>query len=249
MVEPDRTPYDLQFHVAGIPIRVHPFFWLASAFLAVRPELRLVDLLLWIAVVFVSIVVHELGHAFAFRRYGTHSHIVLYTFGGLAIPDSSGRLNTPWRRMFVALAGPVAGFLFAGLVAIGILALGRKTPLFLPFFEPFYLGWGEPIRSVPLMRVLNNLIYVNLFWGVVNLLPVYPLDGGQFFREVLSLQNPRDGLRQSLLLSILTAGGIALVAYARFNDFYLALMFAYLGYLSFQMLQSLGGYGGGWHGR
>ncbi|HEX4607162.1 MAG TPA: hypothetical protein VH092_03070, partial [Urbifossiella sp.] len=62
----------------------------------------------WIAISFVSFLVHELGHAAAFRAYGVGSHVVLYSLGGLAVPwdDLRGR----WRRVVVSLAGPGAGF-------------------------------------------------------------------------------------------------------------------------------------------
>ena len=51
------------------------------------------------------------------------------------------------------------------------------------------------------------MLYVNIFWGLVNLLPVYPLDGGQIARELLELASPADGVRQSLWLSVIAAVG------------------------------------------
>ncbi|HSO11633.1 MAG TPA: hypothetical protein VLT51_04610, partial [Anaerolineales bacterium] len=86
---PPPTQYDLRFSIAGIPVRVHPLFWLIALLLGSSGAL--VEIPIWILVVFVSILVHELGHALAFRRYGIQSHIVLHAMGGLTIPES-----TPW---------------------------------------------------------------------------------------------------------------------------------------------------------
>ncbi|MBX9581317.1 MAG: hypothetical protein K2X87_13490, partial [Gemmataceae bacterium] len=110
LVEPDRTPYDLNFRLFGFPVRVHPLFWVvtvlfgSSALRDFGPEY----LLVWVVVVFVSILVHELGHAFAFRAFGTDAAVVLYGFGGLAVPW--GGVAGRWRRVAVSLAGPAAGF-------------------------------------------------------------------------------------------------------------------------------------------
>jgi len=83
--EPPRSQGDFQFPIAGFNIRVTPWFWLATALLGIRnDDPRLV--VVWVIAVFISIVIHELGHAFAFRYYGYNAHIVLYHFGGLAIP-------------------------------------------------------------------------------------------------------------------------------------------------------------------
>jgi Zn-dependent protease len=71
-------------------------------------------LLAWIAVVFVSLLVHELGHAVAFRRFGSGADIVLYAFYGLAIPTHDVYGRGP--RILIALAGPFAGFLLAAAV-------------------------------------------------------------------------------------------------------------------------------------
>jgi len=97
-LEPSRTPYDLNFQFAGVPIRVHPLFWLATAILgasslqADSAESNAgMKLLVWLVVVFVSILIHELGHAFVMRYFGEVPHVVLYLFGGLAISDPSSK--------------------------------------------------------------------------------------------------------------------------------------------------------------
>src|SRR5262249_7364769 len=115
LAEPNRTPYDLNFRLFGFPVRIHPLFWLGAVLLGAN-ALEAQDgkglqyLLIWVFVVLVSLLVHELGHAISFRFYGSDAHIVLYLFFGLAVgsPDVRGR----GRRIMVSLAGPLAGFLF-----------------------------------------------------------------------------------------------------------------------------------------
>src|SRR5438552_2684847 len=114
LAEPDRTPYDLHFPLFGFRVRIHPFFWLGTVLLGsnvLREDNGLALLGIWIVVVFVSILVHELGHAVAYRLYGSHAHIILWGFGGLAI--GSPRVGGRARRIFVSFAGPLAGFVFA----------------------------------------------------------------------------------------------------------------------------------------
>jgi stage IV sporulation protein FB len=62
--EPPPTQADLHFRLFGIPVRVHPFFWVATLFLGMAGKTAdPVNTLIWVAVVFVSILVHEFGHA------------------------------------------------------------------------------------------------------------------------------------------------------------------------------------------
>ncbi|HND50108.1 MAG TPA: hypothetical protein PLL95_16195, partial [Anaerolineales bacterium] len=84
------TRFDLQFSIAGIPVRVHPLFWVIAILLGSGSS-NLLMIPVWIAIVFISILVHELGHAFAFRRFGQPSRILLHFSGGLTIPESM-----PW---------------------------------------------------------------------------------------------------------------------------------------------------------
>ena len=66
-------------------------------------------LVLWIICVFVSILIHEMGHVLMGRLFGAEGHIVLYSFGGLAI--GSKRLADRWQRIAVSFAGPLAQFI------------------------------------------------------------------------------------------------------------------------------------------
>ena len=98
LAEPPRTAYDLHFRLLGIPVRITPFFWVASVLLGwnlaqgfsaqSQGELSVgVALIIWTLAVLLSILVHEFGHALAFRLFGVESDVVLYHFGGLAIPQ------------------------------------------------------------------------------------------------------------------------------------------------------------------
>ena len=96
--EPRATPYDIKFSFLGFPVRVHPAFFIipivlgGSIFRYAEPLGVNVGvcLIVLVAVFFVSILVHELGHTLAFRFFGIQSHVLLYWLGGLAIPDSMG---------------------------------------------------------------------------------------------------------------------------------------------------------------
>lgn len=258
-VEPPRTQYDVHFSIAGIPVRIHPLFWLITLLLgagSIAHPHPPKEVALWVVVVLVSIVIHELGHAFAFRYYGQPARIVLYSFGGLAIPDEretyGGYASSydreergPGAKMMISAAGPLAGFLFAALILAAIRAAGHQVAV--EFDKDFHFPiLFEFFASENLNFVIFNLLFVNVFWGLINLLPVFPLDGGQIARELLMKFNPREGLRQSVLLSIFAAGGVAAWALLRVDDKFLAFFFAYLAYISYQMLQQLsGGYGGG----
>ena len=79
--DPGTTQYDLRFSVLGIPVRVHPTFWFIGLLLgSATPQLSLVAI--WIGCLFLSILVHELGHALAARSFGWPPDIVLHGFGG-----------------------------------------------------------------------------------------------------------------------------------------------------------------------
>lgn len=197
LVEPERTQYDLKFRLFGFAVRIHPLFWLFTALLGANTlDAGLAYLLIWIAAALVSILVHELGHAIAFRRFGTDAHIVLYAFGGLAVPwhAVSGR----GRRIVVALAGPFAGFALCGLVYASQLAF----------------NWAGPEAPRPVNYLFRALLFINLFWNIFNLLPVFPLDGGQVCRELCTKASRRRGTRISLEISIAVAGLVSLYGFA-----------------------------------
>jgi stage IV sporulation protein FB len=183
-LEPNRTPYDVRFRSFGIPIRVHPFYWLVSVLLALPLfEHGGIGLgLILMAVWFVSLVVHEMGHALWYRYFGTHSTIVLYGLGGLNIPDEP--LPQRWQRIGASLAGPAAGFLLMGLVWV----------------SNQYYPWSEV--SLYTTWTYHVLIRINLIWGIFNLLPIWPLDGGRVSHEVCAYYRPYDGLALTLKISI-----------------------------------------------
>jgi stage IV sporulation protein FB len=123
LYEPPPTQADVHFRLFGFPVRVSPWFWVMALLLGVSGgPADPVETLLWVGVVFFSILVHELGHAFAQQSYGGHPRITLHGFGGLAICEDCDR--SPRSQILISLAGPLAGFCLAGLVIL-ILALSR----------------------------------------------------------------------------------------------------------------------------
>lgn len=241
--EPPRTQLDLDFRLFGVPVRVHPLFWLTGVFLNLRsPDLY--DMAIWLAAVFVSILMHEMGHAAAVRASGADPAITLHAFGGITAYDPSpgyGRRWSRWAKIKVAAAGPVAGFLLAAAVVLSIRlaghALERQGPGGLVLMPPLgtWPAWFE--------TWIWYLQVTSVYWGIMNLLPIFPLDGGQIARELLLAANPRDGVRQSLVLSIVAAVGLCAVVWLQWQDWWLALFFLLLAYESYSALQSYGARG------
>lgn len=247
LAEPPPSQGDLHFRLFDFPIRVHPFFWLVCLIMALRGESSLpAEVLSWVVALFVSIVVHELGHAFLQRFYGGHPRIVLHGIGGLAICDDCDRSSRS--QILISLAGPVAGFLFAIALLLvvnlvghsaGITTGGRAESLFdknalrilgLAFY------W-EPFDSLHVDRMLGNLLLINVLWGAINLLPIYPLDGGQISREVCQLSDSRRGIILSLQVSMVAAIGMAIVGLS-WGNWFVVVLFGYLAYSSYTTLQA-----------
>jgi stage IV sporulation protein FB len=252
--EPPPTQADLHFRLLGVPVRVHPFFWIVALLLGLRIR-DPIEVLLWMGCVFVSILVHEFGHVLAYRFFGWSGRIVLHGFGGLAIREEGyGTWNTRysddqygWKQIFISLAGPAAGFVLAGLIVATLFAVDLGSP----FAFGLYFGQGPPAPNYNLAVAIYFLLQINILWGVINLLPVYPLDGGQVFRELLLMVSAARGIHWSLMLSTVTAGAVAVTALLAPPEpmIFAAFLFGYLAYQSYATLQhyvNFGNGGGGW---
>jgi len=238
---PSPTRYDLRFSLFGIPVSVHPLFWLLVILLGGTGSLT--QTLLWVVVVFISILIHELGHALAFRRYGQDSHIVLYMGGGLTVPQATpwgggwaSVAPSPMQNIIITLAGPFSGFFLAVFIIVGSILLGGVPAGLLLGVVPVPQFAFSTTNGYIVNQFIRLMLWVNIFWGLINLLPVFPLDGGQVARNVLIQYDPLDGARKSLWLSVIAGGVMALVGWFFFSSPYMVLLF---GLMAFQSYQSL----------
>ena len=204
---PRPTPLDVTFGLFGVPVRVTGWFWLGAAFFGYQfaqsgaanapGGLLAAHVIMAALCILVSILIHELGHALTARVFGMEWAIALLMLGGLAFGPSRPGVKW-WQHLLIALAGPFAQFLLFGAVLAGGLLAARA---------------GQPLGEVsPLLgTALETLLWINVAWPVLNLAPIYPLDGGQALRAVLSrftrgngvLWTARVGLACCVLLGVL----------------------------------------------
>lgn len=185
------TEFDLRFSAFGIPVRIHPIFWASSAWI-VWDGNNPGNIFLGILCLLISVLVHELGHALMCRRFGFSSEIVLYFLGGYA----TGTRFSTWKNVKVSIAGPAAGF---ALFIVSYLA-----------FRYFQLNQPDVLRSEHAVFVcLRWLLFMNLMWSVLNLVPCLPLDGGQIAQVLIHRYAPRQATERVAQLSILASGFVA----------------------------------------
>ena len=235
--EPARTQYDWNFSLFGIPIRVSPWFWLLSLFLGMNAG-GARELLVWMIAVFTSILAHELGHALADKLFGFPPRIVLYSFGGLTICN---RTTPLWwyQNIFISAAGPLAGFGFLGVVYAVFFFLGHHDIWhFIPllFFPTSVAVPGIAMTNPLLGLLLWDLTFVNVMWGILNLMPIVPLDGGQIMQEFLRWLSPYRGFIWAFGISAFTAGALA-VLFLSMRQYFAAAMFGMMAFSNFQLLQ------------
>jgi Zn-dependent protease len=190
--EPAPTRFDLNFRLLGVWVRVHPMHWVFSVILGLGFCQGGAEILIWVICVFLSILLHEMGHLLTMRLFGSDGHIVLYSFGGLAVPYH--HLPSRWQRMAVSFAGPLAQLILYGLLRLFLI----------------WVAWKEFDLSEKAWFTLGVLIFINLTWAILNLFPIWPLDGGQMCRELFTWFSRRSGVRVSLMLSISVSGILAI---------------------------------------
>jgi Zn-dependent protease len=204
----------LQLHVAGIPVRLEWTFLIFTVLIGTSlGELTLV--VAWVVVVTVSILVHEMGHAAALRSWGVDSRIVLHTMGGVTIPDAG--LPGRGSRIAVSLAGPFSGLLLLGVPAV---VAERSMDLSQP--------WDD---------VVSFMVWVNVGWALINLLPILPLDGGNVAHELIDAGTRGKGEVPTRWLSIVVAGAVGLWALSQ--GFVFGALFA--GFFLFDNVRALQG--------
>jgi Zn-dependent protease len=245
--EPPRTRGDIHFALFGFPVRIHPLFWLMALILGYNsPGPK--EIAAWVAAVLISILVHELGHALVLRACGLRPSITLHGLGGVTSSHNSQAFAPQLRTLeevVISAAGPAAGFLLAAAVAGLIRLAGRHLEVYPLFGLPCLvrIAPGEIIGSPVLTSLLNDIFFTSVIWGLLNLLPVYPLDGGQIARELFLAAQPRDGLRHSLIVSLSAAAAMAVAGLAYWHDYFVAIFFGYLAFQSYAVLQATGGHG------
>ncbi|MFN7873672.1 MAG: site-2 protease family protein [Pirellula sp.] len=261
--EPQESPYDVRFRLFGFPIRVTWLFWAVIAALGydrarylqeayslsgIETEFTVI-LLLWVAAGFLSILIHELGHTLAFRFFGIESHIVLYQMGGLAIPGAGliwakhglrQRLSHS-NHLVISAAGPAIQLLLAFVVGGIAVWAGYFVYEFALVANWLGISLGE-LRVPPniyLFTFVKFLVSTSIWWALLNLLPILPLDGGQIARHLIGIIGKRDGQYEAACLSVVVA---ILVAFwfIRQDSWLPAIFLGSFAYNNLQLMQSSG---------
>ena len=181
---PASDPSFVQFRIANIPIRIQPMFFIISAMMgSTGGSFDGPGLGIWIAAALISVLFHELGHAFAGRALGLTPSIELYGGGGLTSFTAATRPVSTMGSIGISLAGPIAGFALGGLVYV----LGPYAPA----------GYAT--------RFVRDMLWCNIGWGLLNLLPILPLDGGRVVERVLRAITPGRAERIARIVSIVVA--------------------------------------------
>jgi Zn-dependent protease/CBS domain-containing protein len=167
--------------IAGIDIKVHFLFpliliWVGwGAYTRDNDSWEALQAVGFVLLLFVVVVLHELGHALAAMRYGISTKdITLMPIGGLArlerIPEK------PSQELVVALAGPAVNVLLAIPLAVIVWLM------------------GEPATATRILEgqwtVWERLLYANIFLAAFNMIPAFPMDGGRVLRALLAMRMP-----------------------------------------------------------
>ncbi|MBP7074252.1 MAG: M50 family metallopeptidase [Rhabdochlamydiaceae bacterium] len=168
-----------------IPVKIYPIYWIFTAILSLLlGGGNIIQSLVWMVIIFVSVLFHEFGHALTAKMFGRKPRIELVAMGGITYHD--GEKLPFWKQFLITLDGPLFGLILA-----------------------FIAGFAQAVITVPALKtILLQTYLINIFWTVINLVPVLPLDGGQLLRIGLEKWFDFKGLRYTFLVS----GIFALIA-------------------------------------
>jgi Zn-dependent protease/CBS domain-containing protein len=159
--------------IAGIQLRIHITFllliaWLAFGYYAQGGSAAAASRVIFVLLLFLCVVLHEFGHAFAAKAFGINTpDITLLPIGGVARLERMP--EEPVQELIIAVAGPLVNV----VIAIGLFVAGGSQALLNP-------------STVEGGGLVAQLLTINIILVLFNLLPAFPMDGGRVLRALLA---------------------------------------------------------------
>lgn len=208
----------MNFKAFNIPVKISWTFWLFTLFTlfighSITRQLPPAYTVIWGAALFASILIHELGHALWYRWYGMVPKIEIHGMGGTTHGQGTKHLSMK-EELVVTLAGPISNLILAGLAFI-----------LLPIVKP--------MNIVPLTFFISSSLYINLFLAVFNLIPVFPMDGGQALATLFKMKKGPAGATMAYNVSGYLAIALAIITFMSGSMTIIPILFAYFAFISF----------------
>ena len=202
------------FTIKGIPVSFQPMFILLILILSVGMP----NPFIFGACAILGVLIHEFGHALTAKHFHLNPEVTLCGLGGLT---THARPNSPKQDFLITLAGPMAGLVVAGVI-FGILFLVDLLG-FAPFLAKYQL----------LAIFLSYTMYINLIWGIFNLLPVRPMDGSKVFTHLLAkITKPERAVQIISIFSFVLAVGM-IVYFALGRNMFMIIISIYFAFINF----------------
>jgi Zn-dependent protease len=206
----------IRFRLFGIPVTVEPWFWVTMVLIGgglhASSREDLLRVILFVMAGFISLLIHEMGHALTIRKFRLPTEVTLQAFGGFA-SYPGGRL-TRMQSFLVTAAGPGVQILFGVIV--------------------WQLSNRMEYPSVAIFYFVNVLWQISLVWAFFNCLPIFPLDGGQMLASIMGPQRAK-GVH---LTGIICAGVIGLLAFSS-GQLFVAIFMGLFAYQNYQIFRQI----------
>ena len=203
----------LRFPLLGVPVSIHWSFLFVAVFgLGVYSGWEIAA---WTGAVLIAVLLHESGHAFTAKAFGASPvSITLFALGGFTSWSASRTLG-PGRRFIVSAAGSAVG-IAAGL---GVIALSRS-------------GVFDGVPDL-VWVFLQSFVWAGLVWGILNWIPILPLDGGHMLQHALEIFTPTKAKPVARWISVVTGAAVVAVAFY-YGETFLAIFVAMITFMGFR---------------
>lgn len=228
-------PLMVHFTLFGVPIYIRPSFWIVLALfgnaLSIKSVADMIAPATFVIAGFIAILSHELGHALVGRKLGGGQHTILLEFCG-GLTSSQGMKLDRMGRTLMILAGPMMTLLLGAVSLLiawhltgPVLSAANLDILDLILYPTLALAVSSKLY------IFSCLIMIGTWWTILNLLPIYPLDGGQLLAQYV--RSPKKVFLTGFITAIIIGGA----AYLFMQSFFIAIfmcLFAFTNYREYK---------------